>query len=194
MPAVRDMEAEIEQAAPAVAEAQPAQESAFVAEAEAGPVQLESVEEVGDLDADLPFWLQDDAAPGGAHLEMQAAHELVQPHGAWPVETTQAVEHTPAPQPAPVAFEPEPEAVELVSALEALEEEEEPEDVNFAELPPIEPFDFTMVQPPEAKKVKSLIVDDQPENLLSAEAVLESLRQEIVCAQSGREALRHFSQ
>ena len=48
-----------------------------------------------------------------------------------------------------------------------------------------------MVQPPEAKKVKILIVDDQPENLLSAEAVLESLRQEIVRAQSGREALRH---
>jgi two-component system, sensor histidine kinase and response regulator len=43
-----------------------------------------------------------------------------------------------------------------------------------------------------AKPVKILIVDDQSENLLSAEAVLESLGQEIVRAQSGREALRHL--
>jgi hypothetical protein len=35
-------------------------------------------------------------------------------------------------------------------------------------------------------------VDDQPENLLSAEAVLEGLGQEIVKAESGREALRHL--
>jgi two-component system sensor histidine kinase/response regulator len=45
---------------------------------------------------------------------------------------------------------------------------------------------------PGAKPVKILIVDDQTENLLSAEAVLESLGQEIVRAQSGREALRHL--
>ena len=45
---------------------------------------------------------------------------------------------------------------------------------------------------PGAKPVKILIVDDQSENLLSAEAVLESLGQEIVRAQSGREALRHL--
>ncbi len=37
--------------------------------------------------------------------------------------------------------------------------------------------------------VKILLVDDQPENLLSAEAVLESLGEEIVKAESGREAL-----
>src|SRR5260370_37032239 len=41
-------------------------------------------------------------------------------------------------------------------------------------------------------RVKILLVDDQPENLLSAEAVLESLGQEIVRANSGREALRHL--
>jgi two-component system sensor histidine kinase/response regulator len=40
--------------------------------------------------------------------------------------------------------------------------------------------------------VKILLVDDQPENLLSAEAVLEGLGQEIVKAESGREALRHL--
>ena len=42
------------------------------------------------------------------------------------------------------------------------------------------------------EKVKILLVDDQPDNLLSAEAVLESLGQEIVKAQSGRQALRHL--
>jgi len=40
--------------------------------------------------------------------------------------------------------------------------------------------------------VRILLVDDQPENLLSAEAVLESLGQTIVKAESGREALRHL--
>lgn len=37
-----------------------------------------------------------------------------------------------------------------------------------------------------------LLVDDQPENLLSAEAVLEGLGEKIVKAESGREALRHL--
>ena len=41
-------------------------------------------------------------------------------------------------------------------------------------------------------RVKILLVDDQPDNLLSAEAVLESLGEEIVKARSGREALRHL--
>ena len=40
--------------------------------------------------------------------------------------------------------------------------------------------------------VKILLVDDQEDNLLSAEAVLESLGQQIVKADSGREALRHL--
>src|SRR3569623_1433110 len=40
--------------------------------------------------------------------------------------------------------------------------------------------------------VKILVVDDQPENLLSAGAVLESLGQEVILAESGREALRHL--
>jgi two-component system sensor histidine kinase/response regulator len=44
----------------------------------------------------------------------------------------------------------------------------------------------------EPERVKILLVDDQPDNLLSAEAVLESLGQEIVKAQSGREALRYL--
>jgi len=34
-----------------------------------------------------------------------------------------------------------------------------------------------------------LVVDDQPDNLLSAEAVLESLGEEVVTAESGAEAL-----
>jgi signal transduction histidine kinase len=44
----------------------------------------------------------------------------------------------------------------------------------------------------DAERVKILLVDDQPDNLLSAEAVLENLGQEIVKAQSGREALRYL--
>jgi two-component system sensor histidine kinase/response regulator len=40
--------------------------------------------------------------------------------------------------------------------------------------------------------VKILIVDDQPENLLSAEAVLETLGESVVKADSGREALRQL--
>lgn len=43
-----------------------------------------------------------------------------------------------------------------------------------------------------AEPVKILLVDDQHDNLLSAEAVLESLGQQIVKAESGREALRHL--
>jgi signal transduction histidine kinase len=42
------------------------------------------------------------------------------------------------------------------------------------------------------EKLRVLIVDDQPDNLLSVEAVLERLGEEIVTAQSGREALRHL--
>jgi signal transduction histidine kinase len=44
----------------------------------------------------------------------------------------------------------------------------------------------------EIAPVKILLVDDQPENLLSASAVLESLGQEVIRAESGREALRHL--
>src|SRR3954453_7107560 len=40
--------------------------------------------------------------------------------------------------------------------------------------------------------VKILLVDDQSENLLSAGAVLESLGQEVITAESGREALRRL--
>ncbi len=43
-----------------------------------------------------------------------------------------------------------------------------------------------------AEPVKILLVDDQPDNLLSAGAVLETLGEEIVTAESGREALRQL--
>jgi signal transduction histidine kinase len=57
-----------------------------------------------------------------------------------------------------------------------------PGDLNARDGPLPEPVDT----------VKILLVDDQPENLLSAEAVLEGLGEQIVKAESGREALRHL--
>jgi len=44
----------------------------------------------------------------------------------------------------------------------------------------------------DANRTKILLVDDSPENLVSLEAALEGLGQELVLAQSGREALRHL--
>jgi len=41
-------------------------------------------------------------------------------------------------------------------------------------------------------RVKILLVDDTPENLISLEAALEILGQELVLAQSGMQALRHM--
>lgn len=41
-------------------------------------------------------------------------------------------------------------------------------------------------------RVKILLVDDSPENLVSLEAALEGLGQQLVLAQSGMEALRHL--
>jgi signal transduction histidine kinase len=52
--------------------------------------------------------------------------------------------------------------------------------------------DFIAGTTPPAEPVRILLVDDQPDNLLSAEAVLESLGEEIVKAESGREALRQL--
>jgi PAS domain S-box-containing protein len=45
---------------------------------------------------------------------------------------------------------------------------------------------------PAQDRVKILLVDDSPENLVSLEAALESLGQQLVLAQSGMEALRHL--
>ena len=54
--------------------------------------------------------------------------------------------------------------------------------------------DITMQQtePSSPERVKILLVDDTPENLISLEAALESLGQDLVLAQSGTEALRHL--
>jgi PAS domain S-box-containing protein len=45
---------------------------------------------------------------------------------------------------------------------------------------------------PLKKRVKILLVDDTPENLVSLEAALSPLREELVFAHSGREALRYL--
>lgn len=46
------------------------------------------------------------------------------------------------------------------------------------------------IDPPPQDRVKILLVDDSPENLVSLEAALEGLGQELILAQSGMEALR----
>ncbi len=46
-------------------------------------------------------------------------------------------------------------------------------------------------EPAAERRVKILLVDDTPENLVSLEATLSGLGQELVLANSGREALRH---
>src|SRR5260370_34164947 len=46
-------------------------------------------------------------------------------------------------------------------------------------------------QPP-SERVKILLVDDTPENLISLEAALDGLGQDLVLANSGMEALRHL--
>ncbi len=45
---------------------------------------------------------------------------------------------------------------------------------------------------PSPERVKILLVDDTPENLISLEAALDGLGQELVLANSGMEALRHL--
>src|SRR5579859_3443715 len=47
-------------------------------------------------------------------------------------------------------------------------------------------------QPLAPERVRILLVDDSPENLVSLEATLEGLGQELVLARSGMEALRHL--
>ena len=46
------------------------------------------------------------------------------------------------------------------------------------------------VEEPETARVNILLVDDQPANLVALEAMLEDLKQNLVLASSGREALR----
>ena len=46
-------------------------------------------------------------------------------------------------------------------------------------------------EPAEERRMKILLVDDTPENLVSFEAALSGLGEELVLANSGKEALRH---
>src|SRR6202142_1848758 len=47
-------------------------------------------------------------------------------------------------------------------------------------------------EPAGGRKIKILLVDDTPENLVSLEAALDSLGEELVLANSGTQALRHL--
>src|SRR5690242_8636364 len=49
-----------------------------------------------------------------------------------------------------------------------------------------------MVEEKDGKKVKILLVDDQPGNLFALEAILESPDYLLIQATSGKEALRHI--
>src|SRR6202163_5040682 len=48
------------------------------------------------------------------------------------------------------------------------------------------------IDQPVQDRIKILLVDDSPENLISLEAALEGLGQEVVLSRSGMEALRHL--
>jgi PAS domain S-box-containing protein len=54
----------------------------------------------------------------------------------------------------------------------------------------LSPSPFNQVLPTDYK-IRLLLVDDNPENLISLEAMLHGLTDEMVLARSGREALRH---
>ena len=49
-----------------------------------------------------------------------------------------------------------------------------------------------LAETPAQDRVKILLVDDTPDNLVSLEAALEGLGQQLVLAGSGMEALRHL--
>src|ERR1041384_1148085 len=49
-----------------------------------------------------------------------------------------------------------------------------------------------MLQSPDMPKARILMVDDHPPNLIALEGILQPLEQELVRANSGREALRHL--
>src|SRR6202171_3463758 len=50
----------------------------------------------------------------------------------------------------------------------------------------------TPTEQPPPERIKIRLVDDTPENLISLEAALDGLGQELVLANSGMEALRHL--
>src|ERR1700679_747260 len=50
----------------------------------------------------------------------------------------------------------------------------------------------TLPETPAQDRVKILLVDDTPDNLVSLEAALDGLGQDLVLARSGTEALRHL--
>jgi two-component system sensor histidine kinase/response regulator len=51
---------------------------------------------------------------------------------------------------------------------------------------------YTEPEPAAESRIKILLVDDTPENLVSLEAALAGLGEDLVMAQSGKEALRHL--
>src|SRR5207237_6932683 len=56
----------------------------------------------------------------------------------------------------------------------------------------VDPPTDSLSRASSAKKVNILLVDDRDDKMLALDAVLSSLNQNLVCARSGKEALRHL--
>src|ERR1700729_4457329 len=66
------------------------------------------------------------------------------------------------------------------------------QDPKPGELPATTGVPMPLAESPGQDRVKILLVDDTPDNLVSLEAALDGLGQELVLAKSGMEALRHL--
>jgi hypothetical protein len=143
MPAVRDMEGAVApEGYPAPATSESGQQAYQQTEsgdlAGVEPVRMESVEEAGE--GPLPFWLQDTAVaetPVGGALSFAEPSESYMA-GVGDAEPFQPSEGSDA----------------------AVEETSEAEVEDFAELPPIEPFDFSMVQTPVQEEALGFKTDE----------------------------------
>lgn len=172
MPAVSSMENSLTPAA-SLSPTMPAQEITPMyqpeppAMVETAPVQMESVAEAQD--EPLPFWLDDTASIGEApdSVQLRDVKPMASEIGssatlARPAEYSQPTQPIADSTPswseiARELGEPIPEDTQQAASYSVLDQsvedededyDEEEEDDDFTELPPIEPFDFSMIQTP----------------------------------------------